>query len=157
MGKNNGTAEDYEIGYGKPPKSGQFRKGVSGNPSGRPKKAADFDSQLIRAYNSPVVITENGRRTVITKSEATAMQLANKSASGNLPAARMGIKLRREAQDRLAERQQNLAKLQNRKARELTDEELDAIIRADPQVKAIIQASEEASDNHRGFKDEMSG
>lgn len=28
---------DYEVGYGRPPKSGQFRKGKSGNPKGRPK------------------------------------------------------------------------------------------------------------------------
>ncbi len=30
-------ADDYEIGYGKPPKQTQFRKGQSGNPRGRPK------------------------------------------------------------------------------------------------------------------------
>lgn len=28
---------NYEIGYGKPPKSSQFKKGQSGNPKGRPK------------------------------------------------------------------------------------------------------------------------
>lgn len=27
----------YEVGFGKPPKSGQFKKGQSGNPKGRPK------------------------------------------------------------------------------------------------------------------------
>ena len=30
--------KDYEVGYGRPPKKSQFRKGQSGNPSGRPKK-----------------------------------------------------------------------------------------------------------------------
>ena len=29
----------YDIGYGKPPADGQFAKGVSGNPKGRPKGA----------------------------------------------------------------------------------------------------------------------
>jgi hypothetical protein len=32
--------ENYEIGYGKPPKSNQFVKGRSGNPKGRPKKTS---------------------------------------------------------------------------------------------------------------------
>lgn len=30
--------ENQEVGYGRPPKSGRFRKGQSGNPNGRPKK-----------------------------------------------------------------------------------------------------------------------
>jgi hypothetical protein len=29
---------DYEIGYGKPPRNGRFKPGVSGNPKGRPKR-----------------------------------------------------------------------------------------------------------------------
>ncbi|PPR18026.1 MAG: hypothetical protein CFH43_00584 [Proteobacteria bacterium] len=29
-------SDDYEIGYKKPPKNGQFKKGQSGNPKGRP-------------------------------------------------------------------------------------------------------------------------
>ena len=32
------NSNQYEVGYGKPPKSGQFKKGVSGNPRGRKKK-----------------------------------------------------------------------------------------------------------------------
>ena len=31
--------DDYEVGYGRPPKSGQFKKGQSGNPKGRPRNA----------------------------------------------------------------------------------------------------------------------
>ena len=43
---NGDELEDYEVGYGKPPKSGQFKKGISGNPPGRPKKPSDFASEL---------------------------------------------------------------------------------------------------------------
>jgi hypothetical protein len=34
-----GTNRGYEIGYRKPPKATQFRKGRSGNPRGRPKRS----------------------------------------------------------------------------------------------------------------------
>ena len=34
----------YEVGYGKPPVSGRFRAGVSGNPKGRPEAQADSRS-----------------------------------------------------------------------------------------------------------------
>ena len=29
---------DYDVGYRKPPKQGQFKKGETGNPRGRPKR-----------------------------------------------------------------------------------------------------------------------
>ncbi|MDU8945990.1 DUF5681 domain-containing protein [Ovoidimarina sediminis] len=32
------SSDDHEVGYGRPPKSAQFKKGQSGNPRGRPKK-----------------------------------------------------------------------------------------------------------------------
>jgi hypothetical protein len=53
--------EDYEVGYGKPPKSGQFKKGISGNPSGRPKKPSDFLSVLMKELESKVTIHESGK------------------------------------------------------------------------------------------------
>jgi len=33
---------DYKIGYGKPPKSGQFKRGKSGNPTAAPREASSF-------------------------------------------------------------------------------------------------------------------
>jgi hypothetical protein len=58
---NGDEPEDYEIGYGKPPKSRQFKKGVSGNPSGRPKKPSDSASELMKELQSKVTLLENGK------------------------------------------------------------------------------------------------
>jgi hypothetical protein len=40
-------SNSYEVGYGKPPKDTQFKKGSSGNPKGRPRKTLDFHLELL--------------------------------------------------------------------------------------------------------------
>ena len=45
----------YDVGYGKPPLSGRFRAGVSGNPRGRPKrKATPLAERIKTALNAPI-------------------------------------------------------------------------------------------------------
>lgn len=50
MTESNKPSKDEGVGYGRPPKSGQSKKGRSGNPKGRPKKAdpavVDLDAIL---------------------------------------------------------------------------------------------------------------
>jgi hypothetical protein len=62
--------DDETIGYKRPPKSGQFKPGTSGNPSGRPKKISSFKSDLAAELQERLPIVENGRQRRITKQRA---------------------------------------------------------------------------------------
>jgi hypothetical protein len=122
--------ESYEVGYGKPPKSGRFKKGISGNSSGRPKKPSGFDAKLLRELNSPLTINENGKRKVITKDEGIAKQVINKALSGHVPSMRLVDNWRRQALEKAAEEQRNSPFNRERKLEEPSDEELMLLIRA---------------------------
>ena len=76
---------DYQMGYGKPPQHTRFKKGESGNPSGRPKGSKNLTTLLEKELKQRVVVTENGRRRSITKQEAMVKHLVNKAVSGDRP------------------------------------------------------------------------
>ena len=120
--RNNRKKDDYEIGYGKPPTSGQFKRGFSGNPLGRPKKSPDFESELVRQLNSKVPIQEQGKRRILTKYEVMARQLVNKAIAGNVRELRLLIALMPQAFERVAELVRPV------RAEDLTDDQLAAII-----------------------------
>jgi hypothetical protein len=77
------TPTGYEVGYGKPPKKGQFQKGVSGNPKGRPKGAGDICAAVLRELNTRITITENGRKIRLSKQDVVAKQAVNGAMKGN--------------------------------------------------------------------------
>ncbi len=88
--------KDYNIGYGKPPITGRFRKGTSGNPKGRPKEARNFKTDVREVLNSKVAITENGRTRRVTSQRATLMRLREKALKGDARAIEKLIELARE-------------------------------------------------------------
>jgi len=76
----------YDVGYGNPPKSGQFQKGKSGNPRGRPKGARGLKTDLKAELGERVTITENGRSRKLTKQQLMVKQLTAKAVKGDMRA-----------------------------------------------------------------------
>ena len=77
------SRDSLRVGRGNPPKHTRFRKGISGNPKGRPKGSKNLSTYLLEAARDQVSVTVGGKRRKITKIQATAMQLATKAASGD--------------------------------------------------------------------------
>jgi hypothetical protein len=55
---------------GQPPRDTRFRKGRSGNPSGRPKKVASFKADLAAELQQKLVLVENGKQQRVSKQRA---------------------------------------------------------------------------------------
>jgi hypothetical protein len=60
----------YEIGYRRPPPSGRFKKGQSGNPKGRPKGSRNFLTLLVQELGQSIVVNENGKKKTMTRMQA---------------------------------------------------------------------------------------
>jgi hypothetical protein len=95
-----GNDETGAVGYGRPPASTRFQKGVSGNPRGRPKGARNVGSIVSGALSERVTISVNGRRKRITKLEAAVMQLVNRAAGGDLRSTKLLITLVQESESK---------------------------------------------------------
>lgn len=105
MSKNNKVSGDrrvrpsnYEVGYGRPPKERQFKKGTSGNMRPRrQKKGETFKSIFNEVMAERIYVTENGRRVKRSRQEVIFTQLALEAAApkGNPKAATMLFRLRK--------------------------------------------------------------
>lgn len=73
----------YEIGYRRPPKSGQFKQGQSGNPKGRPKGSANFLTLLEQELAQAITVNENGKKKTITRLQAMVKRLVAEALQGN--------------------------------------------------------------------------
>lgn len=76
-------SEDYEVGYGKPPKAGQFKPGQSGNSKGRPKGAKDLKTDLLEELAEYVTLKEGGKTRRVTKQRAAIKTLVAKATHGD--------------------------------------------------------------------------
>jgi len=77
---------DYEVGYGKPPKSSQFKKGQSGNPRGRKRGSKNFATKAKEALKAKVPLNKNGEQVEVTVEEALLKVLTHSGLKGNMRA-----------------------------------------------------------------------
>jgi hypothetical protein len=73
----------YDVGYRRPPASGRFRPGKSGNPKGRPKGSRNFLTLLEQELNKPISVTENGRKRKLTRLQAIVKRVVNSALAGD--------------------------------------------------------------------------
>lgn len=75
-----------DVGYKKPPKTGRFKPGQSGNPSGRKKNTPNFATDLDAELRETVVVEEGGRECRVTKQRAIVKALIALAIKGDLRA-----------------------------------------------------------------------
>lgn len=77
------STRNYDIGKGKPPVKNRWKKGQSGNPSGRRKDAKSFNTILREQLDQHIEIEEGGRTRRITLYEAMVRNFLNKAVRGD--------------------------------------------------------------------------
>jgi hypothetical protein len=75
------------VGYRRPPKAAQFKKGKSGNPRGRPKGSRNIGNVLLDVTGQKIAVTENGKTRRMPALEVVLRKVVN-DAMQNDPNAR---------------------------------------------------------------------
>jgi Family of unknown function (DUF5681) len=76
----------YKVGYGKPPKGKQFKRGQSGNPKGRPKGSLNLATDLTAELGEHITVREDGRSRKVSKQRALIKSLMAKALQGDVRA-----------------------------------------------------------------------
>ena len=84
---------DYEVGYGKPPESTQFKKGHSGNPRGKIKGRKAIRTLLTDALLAQATISLNGAQKKGPRQHLMFETLTARAAVGDLQAQKLLIPL----------------------------------------------------------------
>jgi Family of unknown function (DUF5681) len=80
------TKHNEPVGYRHPPVATQFKPGVSGNPSGRPKTVRSLRAELLDELRQLVRFRDGDSEVEISKARAIAKSLVHAAAGGNLRA-----------------------------------------------------------------------
>lgn len=76
----------YKVGYGKPPKEHQFKRGQSGNPAGRKKGTRGLKTDLSAELNTHMTIRINNEPVNGTRQRLILRALTSRAATGDVRA-----------------------------------------------------------------------
>jgi hypothetical protein len=89
---------DYEIGYRKPPRHSQFKKGVCANPRGRPKRRETEIGDIVRSFlSAKAQYREKGRTRKTSRLELAIKRYIAAALNGDVGSAAMLLKMREHA------------------------------------------------------------
>jgi hypothetical protein len=73
---------DDDVGYGRPPKHSQFKKGQSGNPKGRRPKSRNTSTLLAEELDKLITVKDGSGERRLSKREALMTSLVNDAITG---------------------------------------------------------------------------
>jgi hypothetical protein len=77
------VSDEFEVGYGKPPKSTQFKPGHSGNAKGRPKGVRNFKTDVKKTLTTPIKVTTDGKSKKVSTQLAVLLRLREQALKGD--------------------------------------------------------------------------
>lgn len=89
MARGRDETEDDAVGYGHPPKHTRWKKGQSGNPTGKRKRDETLQEKLERIIKEEVLVAQNGSQTVMANGEAMLRAAILKAIKGDITALRL--------------------------------------------------------------------
>ena len=97
----NAPDDAYEVGYGRPPKETQWKKGQSGNAGAKKRRPAAVATVEIidRLFVKPVEIVENGVARKVSTLEAILMRLWAAELSGSKRAGKVRLQFQELVED----------------------------------------------------------
>ena len=88
--------DEPQVGYGKPPARTRFKKGQSGNPSGKRKCSGNVKNRLEKFFGTPIAVIDAGRRRRLLPEEILMKKLVNEAAKGDVQAIRLFFSIRQQ-------------------------------------------------------------
>jgi hypothetical protein len=94
--------QSYCVGYCRPPQHAKWKKGQSGNPKGRPKRAASLGGLLDAMLSQRVTVTEGRRKKRVSRLEQLLGELVNQALKGDPRQAKLLLDSVRKEEERAA-------------------------------------------------------